>query len=213
MPSTRSDRQSAKPGHAAGSGTQGEVNNRPMDSTGPLTDAATREALGWRFPLGILLFTLGFACPSLIPLVAATELSSEGKVAISGLLLLGIPELFTMAAAAVLGKDGFRYLKQRLWAVLSKFSPPEKVGPWRYRLGLIAFTLPLLWGWLLPYIQDLVPGYEARRFALAAVGDVLMVVSLFVLGGEFWDKLRSLFVREATVLFPEPQSAGSKARS
>jgi hypothetical protein len=28
-------------------------------------------------------------------------------------------------------------------------------------------------------------------------GDVLLVSSLFVLGGEFWDKLRALFVHDA----------------
>jgi hypothetical protein len=28
------------------------------------------------------------------------------------------------------------------------------------------------------------------------------VASLFVLGGDFWDKLRALFVHEARVVFP-----------
>jgi len=31
---------------------------------------------------------------------------------------------------------------------------------------------------------------------------VLLVASLFVLGGDFWDKLRALFVHEARVQFP-----------
>jgi len=29
------------------------------------------------------------------------------------------------------------------------------------------------------------------------IGDVMFVVSLFVLGGDFWDKVRALFVYDA----------------
>jgi hypothetical protein len=36
----------------------------------------------------------------------------------------------------------------------------------------------------------------------AAITDVMLIASLFVLGGRFWDKIRALFVREATVAFP-----------
>jgi len=34
----------------------------------------------------------------------------------------------------------------------------------------------------------------------------MMAVSLFVLGGEFWDKMRSLFVHGAVAQFPEASS-------
>lgn len=33
--------------------------------------------------------------------------------------------------------------------------------------------------------------------------DALLLISLFVLGGEFWDKLRALFIHQAKVRFPE----------
>ncbi len=46
------------------------------------------------------------------------------------------------------------------------------------------------------------------------VGDLLLVASLFVLGGEFWDKLKSLFVYGAKVQFPASQAvAGPGNRS
>jgi len=32
-------------------------------------------------------------------------------------------------------------------------------------------------------------------------------LSLFVLGGNFWDKLRALFIRDASVVFPEKDVA------
>jgi hypothetical protein len=34
------------------------------------------------------------------------------------------------------------------------------------------------------------------------VGDLLLISSLFVLGGDFWDKLRALFVHGAKVQIP-----------
>ena len=34
-------------------------------------------------------------------------------------------------------------------------------------------------------------------------GDVMFLISLFVLGGGFWDKLRALFVRDAYVISPD----------
>jgi hypothetical protein len=35
---------------------------------------------------------------------------------------------------------------------------------------------------------------------------LMMLASLFVLGGDFWDKLRALFIREAKVQFPASAS-------
>jgi hypothetical protein len=45
---------------------------------------------------------------------------------------------------------------------------------------------------------------EEHPRVLAFIGDLLLLVSLFILGGDFWDKLRALFVREAKVVFPTP---------
>ncbi len=55
-----------------------------------------------RFRLGATLFIVGFASPLLIPLVTASSLPSAWKAALSGLLALGIPELFSVVAVAVM---------------------------------------------------------------------------------------------------------------
>ena len=39
--------------------------------------------------------------------------------------------------------------------------------------------------------------------AYAVTGDLVLFLSVFVLGGDFWDKLRSLFVYDARAQFPE----------
>ena len=68
------------------------------------------------------------------------------------------------------------------------------------------FVLPVGFAWLGPYGAHLIPGYETHRFVVSLIGDVMFVASLFVLGGDFWDKVRALFVYGATAKFPEPSS-------
>ena len=43
-------------------------------------------------------------------------------------------------------------------------------------------------------------------------GDLLLLVSLFVLGGDFWDKLRSLFIHSARAQIPEKASSHDSAQ-
>jgi hypothetical protein len=159
-----------------------------------------------RLLLGGGVFLGGQLSPLLIPLVASSELSTAIKSALTGLLLLGIPELAIFIAIAILGKEGFTCLKRSLFALLRRAAPIDTVGKARYRIGLVLFCLPLLTGWLAPYVSDLIPRYGDYHIALAIAGDGLLVLGLFVLGGHFWDKLRALFLHNARVTFP---SAGT----
>ncbi len=156
----------------------------------------------WRFPLGIVFFVLSLISPVFIPLVNATNLPVEWKTALSGLLVVGIPQLLTFLAIVFLGKSGFNYIKGRMFGFLKRYALPSAVSPTRYRIGLVMFLLPLLFGWLAPYAPQLLPGYEAHRFTVNFTGDLLLLASFFVLGGDFWDKVRALFIYEAKVQFP-----------
>ena len=154
---------------------------------------------GWRFYGGIILFVLGFLSPLFIPLVTATALPAGWKTALSGLLMLGIPELLWVAAAAIMGKAGFNYIKGKFWGFFKKMAPPDVVGPTRYRVGLVMFLLPILFGWVGAYAMHRIPGYADYRLAANIIGDVLLLSSFFVLGGDFWDKLRGLFIHRAKI--------------
>lgn len=158
---------------------------------------------GWRFRLGASFFALGLVCPVFVPLVTATGLSTEWKTILSGILTLGIPELLWVVAVAVMGKAGFDHIKVRVFGFLKRHAVPRTVSRTRYRIGLALFLLPLLFGWLAPYSPGAIPGYESQRFAVNLAGDLLLLTSLFVLGGDFWEKLRSLFLYEAKVRFSE----------
>ena len=158
---------------------------------------------GWRFRMGVSLFVLGFLSPLGIPLVTATNLSTAWKATLSGLFMLGIPELFWLVAAAIMGKTGFNYIKGKVFGFFRRYATPKEVSRTRYSIGLVMFVIPLLFGWLAPYGVHLIPGYEQHRFAVNLGGDLLLFASLFVLGGDFWDKVRALFTYRATAQFPQ----------
>jgi len=155
-----------------------------------------------RLVLGAAIFFTGQLSLLLVPWIVSSDLSTPWKTGLSGLFLLGIPELALLAAVAVLGKPGFNYLKLKLFEFFKKYGPPVKVSPTRYRIGLVMFVLPLLAGWLLPYVAHLLPFYQENRFVVLVMGDVMFISSVFVLGGDFWDKIRSLFIRDSRVQFP-----------
>jgi hypothetical protein len=153
----------------------------------------------WRFRLGLIILVVGWLSPLCIPVITATELPTRWKTIISGLLAVGIPEVFTVVAIAIMGKSGYNLIKERIFSFLKKHGPPDRVSLTRYRIGLVMFVLPVAFGWLGPYGVHLIPGYEAHRFVVSLIGDLMFVSSLFVLGGDFWDKIRALFIHSAKV--------------
>ena len=157
---------------------------------------------GWRIRLGLTVLIVGWLSPLLIPVITRTALATEWKTIISGLLAVGIPEVLTLAAIAVMGKQGYDLIKDRIFQFLKKHGPPDQVSLNRYRIGLVMFLLPVVFGWLEPYGAHHIPCYETYRFFVSVVWDLMFVTSLFVLGGDFWDKLRALFIYKARVYLP-----------
>ena len=148
---------------------------------------------------GGLILIIGFMSPLLIPLLKFFDIPEPWKIAIGGLLLVGIPEVFMLIAIAVMGKSGFESLKNWLLRLLRRYGPRDHVGVIRYRIGLAMFISPVLVGLLSPYVGDLLPLYAERELQIAIAFDVIFVSSLFVLGGDFWDKFRGLFIHGAKV--------------
>ena len=80
--------------------------------------------------------------------------------------------------------------------------PPSEVSRGRYRVGLVLFVLPLALGWLVPYFLHLLPGLSSIPMTIYFLGDLLFIASFFILGGDFWDKVRSLFMHGAKAQLP-----------
>lgn len=160
--------------------------------TNPIPDKSESLSKS-RLIMGGTIFISGFLSPLAIPLVTNSNLSTEWKTMLSGILVLGIPEAFMLIAITILGKQGFDYLKSRLWKAVR---PADHVSVTRYRTGLVLFFTPILFGWLSPYLELWITEFEVNNVILAIVGDVMFAISLFVLGGDFWLKIKALFTHK-----------------
>jgi hypothetical protein len=164
-----------------------------------------------RMYLGIGVFALGWVLAlAVVPVVTSSDLSTSVKATLTTLLVVGVPKIFLLVAIAIMGKPGFAFLKQSVMHFFKKYGPPAEVGPWRYRIGLALFFTPFLLGLLLTYIGPVLPGGAEAVPSYEKAADALLVFSLFVLGGDFWDKFRALFIREAKAQFPVRSAAGAE---
>ena len=180
---------------------------------------AAPQVSGWRFKTAMVLFVVSLlGMPILVPLFAMLGFSAAFMASFTAVGAV-VAELMLIAGAAIAGKQGFAEIKRIVFQFLKRYGPPQGVGKPRYIIGLIMFCVPLLLGFLSPYLEhfeaaqyipadfaDFIPGRAENVFTFALVFDIMLIASLFVLGGDFWDKLRSLFIHDARVTFP-PQPA------
>lgn len=146
--------------------------------------------------IGSIVFILGQISPLiLIPIVISLDLSSGWTTGLSGLFMFGFPELAILVSIAIMGKEGFDFIKSKVFGYLKKIAPPDTVSKTRHTIGLVLFIIPFLIAWLLPYFTDVIQSYEEFGIYINIGGDIILIVSLFILGGDFWDKLMSLFIQ------------------
>ncbi len=167
-------------------------------------------AAGWRIKVAFTLFIVSTCWPVVVPVLPFFGLSGTQVAAFSGVAVV-VAELMLLAGVAVAGKDGFAYIKAKVFGVLKAYGPPKTVSRTRYTIGLVMLGVPALLGWGAPYFGHHLPGYVEHTRIWAIAGDVLLVLGLIMLGGDFWDKLRSLFVHEARAVFPEKPAKGATA--
>ena len=160
-----------------------------------------------RLWVGIIVLVTGFLSPLLIPLVLSSNFSTGVKSVISGLLAFGIPELFMLIAVGIMGKEGFNYLKRYLSLVLRRYGPPDEVSQARYIIGLIMFILPLVVSIIAPYFGHKITFFENSEITIMIILHTMLFLSIFVLGGDFWDKLRGLFNSNAKIHYLSKQKS------
>jgi hypothetical protein len=143
--------------------------------------------------IGSVVLIIGFLSPLLIPLVTATTWSVGLKTTVSGLLAFGVPEVFMLLGVAVMGKPGYEMLKKRVLNKI-KYLAPDEVSLTRHRIGLILFFTPIAFGIFYPYLEALYDSIQKMPIWVYVMGDLIFLSSFIVLGGNFWDKLKGLFV-------------------
>jgi hypothetical protein len=162
------------------------------------TETVTGKPAGWRFKVGIVLLAWIVLSWLLITIEVALGMSAGIIAATTAGLAIGNKLVFLLAIA-VMGKAGFQELKAKLF---HKFTPPVEVSPMRYRIGLVMFCLPFLASSLETHASHIVPHLVMNRLWADVMWDVMLIASLFMLGGNFWDKLRALFFVDARAVFP-----------
>ena len=180
-----------------------------MSQTQSSQPGEVQAAPGWRIKLGFALLIMSLAgFPALLGILALIGISGGQLATVSGVLLVAA-ELSMVAGAAIAGKEGFAYIKATVFGYVKRYVPlpPQHVSTTRYTIGLVMFLVPLVFGWAAPYFGSYIPAFESHFLLYAVIGDILLATSLFVLGGEFWDKLKSLFIHSAYAMFPEKHSA------
>jgi hypothetical protein len=154
------------------------------------------RARGWKFYLGLSLFIYSFATfgiAALIPffLSPAAAASLVTCVVISG-------EIGFWASAALLGRPFVDALKAKLAAVFTRRQAlaARPISRPRHVFGLILFSLSFITFYLamaIPFLS-LHKSTELTAIVVVAItGELLFVSSLFVLGGEFWERIKALY--------------------
>lgn len=170
----------------------------------PESSTAFHSSTGWRFNLGIAIVGLILLSWLLIPLTAVLGVPGTAIAALTGVLFIGNKVLLILVIG-IMGKSGFQELKRRVFGYLKIMTPQvrEEVSPLRHGIGLVMFCVPLISAFLEPYIDMFWPGLRPNLWQLQLLGDLMLVGSVFVLGGNFWGKVRALFIRTARTVSSE----------
>jgi hypothetical protein len=154
-----------------------------------------------KFYLGVSMLVLSCLVPLLGFWVASLALPVAVKGAIIGMLTLGGPEVLALIAVSLLGKQAFDALTSKVFPFLRALAPKGSVTRMRYKLGLFLFIVSFIPSYVVAYTPNLLPDTSPSRFYVCMGADLLFVISLFVLGGDFWDKLKALFIYDARAEF------------
>lgn len=156
---------------------------------------------GTRLKVGLALLMVGLLLPFATVVVFWTDWPAWVKNGVAGLLIFGF-EIVLLPAVALMGRENYDRIVGRVRRSSSQFAIAHKVSRTRYRFGLVLLGTTILVAWIVSYLPTLLPHDPATRLLVNLALDFILAASLFVLGGEFWAKLRALFRYDASVAFP-----------
>lgn len=163
-----------------------------------------------RLVTGIIMLVIGLILPAGIYPLSTTAWPAAVKTVVGGVLFFGF-EIMAIPAVAIMGKENFDRIMAKVLGWFRKMKPAGDIGRVRHAIGILLFIVPVLPTYVMAYAPGWLPDSSVQRLGVSLSADGMFLVSLFVLGGDFWDKLRALFVREARAVFP-PQKENTAER-
>jgi len=176
-------------------------------SSDQLTGKSWRITLGtWMFYVPFVMF---FGAPLVIPLMGFS--ASEAAALIGGIIVAA--EVIWFASIPLLGKDGFKRMKSQAFSLLRPRSGPisksrHQVGVWMFTVGALCQIL-LGMGVMVAYfvvgigdpnipVVGLSLDQQAIAYSVIQIAAIAcVVVSVYVLGADFWEKLNHAFEWQA----------------
>lgn len=152
----------------------------------------------WRFVAGVSMLGLAMVLPLCALLIPFLGLPGAQSALIAGALVAGAPEVLMLLAVALLGRQNFDLIvgTAKKFVFTTFFSQP--VSRTRYYVGLAVCLLSFVPIYVAGYAPSWMPAGNGR-IAILAMADLAFILSFFVMGGEFWEKFRRLFVWEGKV--------------
>lgn len=157
-----------------------------------------------RFVLGCTLLAIGILCGLSVPFISFFHITHD-KAAIVSFLMLSHHGL-TFLSIAVMGRANFERIMAPVHHAAARagetIKPAGNVSRERYRIGIIMLVTPVVALTAMHLINEHYLAHQGRVI-VSLVMQTMFLMSFFVLGGDFWDKARALFVWDARAVFPE----------
>ena len=153
----------------------------------------------WKYYLGLSLLIYSFIPYGVAALVIPFLPISHVRAASIGAGIIASAEIAFFCGAALLGKPFLQLIKSKIKGFFFRKKEVRSagvIGKGRHYFGVVL----LLLSFLPYYITEgvLIFGHPEGRGIKALIlillgGDALFMISLFILGGDFWDRLKRLF--------------------
>jgi hypothetical protein len=166
------------------------------------TELKKPENPGFRFYVGLVIFIISFFMLPTGLVLREFITGSFLKSFVLGVFWISAP-VMKIGSIAILGKSSYAWINYQVHYFYHKVAKPHQITPLRYNIGLVMFVLPFLPNYMISFMPHLLPISLTTRYIIIVASDALFLTSLFVLGGDFWDKLRALFIYKAKAKFEE----------
>ena len=109
-----------------------------------------------RLKIGIALAVGGNVAFFTSAWIAWMPWSAATKATLWGILFF-TPEVCTLAAVAIMGRENYERFKEVVFTWLGRIKPEGDIGEWRHRIGLVMFFVPLVPTYIQAYKPEWLP--------------------------------------------------------